>query len=141
MGDKTVAFWLMDKEMYWFMSESSPPSLIIDRGMALHKMIRLITHALGGEGYLNFMGTYIPHSSTLNRARVGYIPLLISLSIYNEKIVNEKQNEKYILSCFSFHSRCKVKMGVNVSFSSFSLSVGNKITLCTRTELQSVYIA
>jgi len=53
-----VAFWLMDKEMYWFMSEKSPESLIIDRGIALHKMIRLITHALGGEGYLNFMGMY-----------------------------------------------------------------------------------
>jgi len=51
-----VAFWLMDKEMYWFMSETSPQSLIVDRGIALHKMIRLITHALGGEGYLNFMG-------------------------------------------------------------------------------------
>ena len=56
VGDKTVAFWLMDKEMYWFMAESSPPSLIIDRGIALHKMIRLIVHSLGGEGYLNFMG-------------------------------------------------------------------------------------
>jgi len=58
VGDKTVAFWLMDKEMYWFMSETSPESLIIDRGIALHKMIRLITHALGGEGYLNFMGQF-----------------------------------------------------------------------------------
>jgi len=56
VGDKTVAFWLMDKEMYWFMSEASPQSLIVDRGIAMHKMIRLITHALGGEGYLNFMG-------------------------------------------------------------------------------------
>lgn len=56
VGDKTVAFWLMDKEMYWFMSEVSPPSLIIDRGIAMHKMIRFVTHALGGEGYLNFMG-------------------------------------------------------------------------------------
>jgi len=38
------------------MSEMSPESLIVDRGIALHKMLRLITHALGGEGYLNFMG-------------------------------------------------------------------------------------
>ena len=56
VGDKTIAFWLMDKEMYWMMSEESGPSVIIDRGIALHKIIRLITHALGGEGYLNFMG-------------------------------------------------------------------------------------
>ncbi len=33
-----------------------PPSAIIDRGIALHKMIRLVTLALGGESYLNFMG-------------------------------------------------------------------------------------
>lgn len=57
VGDKTLAFWLMDKEMYTHMSVTSEPSLIIDRGLALHKMIRLITHALGGEGYLNFIGT------------------------------------------------------------------------------------
>ena len=56
VGDKTIAFWLMDKEMYTHMSELSPPSLVIDRGIALHKMIRLLTMGLGGEGYLTFMG-------------------------------------------------------------------------------------
>ena len=58
VGDKTLAFWLMDKEMYSSMSTMSAPSIIIDRGMALHKMIRFITHTLGGEGYLNFIGQY-----------------------------------------------------------------------------------
>jgi 1,4-alpha-glucan branching enzyme len=47
VGDKTLAFWLMDKEMYDFMSKVSPLTGIIDRGLALHKMIRLITHSLG----------------------------------------------------------------------------------------------
>ena len=56
VGDKTIAFWLMDAEMYGCMSTTSGPSLIIDRGIALHKMIRFITHTLGGEGYLNFIG-------------------------------------------------------------------------------------
>lgn len=51
-----MAFWLMDKEMYTHMSAISEPSPIIDRGIALHKMIRLLTHGLGGEGYLNFIG-------------------------------------------------------------------------------------
>jgi len=46
----------MDKEMYTHMSTLSDPSPIIDRGIALHKMIRLITIGLGGEGYLNFIG-------------------------------------------------------------------------------------
>jgi 1,4-alpha-glucan branching enzyme len=40
VGDKTIAFWLMDKEMYDFMSDLTPLTPIIDRGMALHKMIR-----------------------------------------------------------------------------------------------------
>lgn len=40
VGDKTLAFWLMDKEMYTSMAVESPPSLVVDRGIALHKMIR-----------------------------------------------------------------------------------------------------
>lgn len=56
VGDKTIAFWLMDKEMYTHMSITSPPNPIISRGIALHNLITLITHGLGGEGYLNFMG-------------------------------------------------------------------------------------
>jgi hypothetical protein len=38
VGDKTIAFWLMDKEMYDFMALDSPPSAIVDRGIALHKV-------------------------------------------------------------------------------------------------------
>jgi len=47
--------------MYTHMSVLSPPSLVVDRGMALHKMIRLITHGLGGEGYLCFEGNEFGH--------------------------------------------------------------------------------
>jgi 1,4-alpha-glucan branching enzyme len=46
----------MDKEMYTGMSYLDFPSPVIERGLALHKMIRLVVHALGGEGYLNFIG-------------------------------------------------------------------------------------
>lgn len=42
VGDKTLAFWLMDKEMYTGMSVFSPPNLIVDRGIALHKIIRYV---------------------------------------------------------------------------------------------------
>lgn len=56
VGDKTIAFWLMDKEMYTHMSTLSQNSDIINRGIALHNLITLITHALGGEAYLNFIG-------------------------------------------------------------------------------------
>lgn len=40
MGDKTIAFWLMDAEMYVHMSTISPRTVVVDRGLALHKMIR-----------------------------------------------------------------------------------------------------
>jgi 1,4-alpha-glucan branching enzyme len=70
VGDKTIAFWLMDKEMYWNMNKSSQ-SLVIDRGIALHKMIRLITFALGGEGYLNFMGNEFGHPEWVDFPREG----------------------------------------------------------------------
>lgn len=42
--------------MYTHMSITSDPNIYIDRGIALHKMIRLITCGLGGEAYLNFIG-------------------------------------------------------------------------------------
>lgn len=71
VGDKTLAFWLMDKEMYTSMSKLSPPNLIIDRGIALHKMIRLLTIGLGGEGYLTFMGNEFGHPEWLDFPRVG----------------------------------------------------------------------
>lgn len=71
VGDKTLAFWLMDKEMYTNMSTTTEFTLIIDRGIALHKMIRLITMALGGEGYLNFMGNEFGHPEWLDFPRQG----------------------------------------------------------------------
>src|SRR5205814_10610086 len=70
VGDKTIAFWLMDKEMYWHMNKASR-NLIIDRGIALHKMIRLITFSLGGEGWLNFMGNEFGHPEWVDFPREG----------------------------------------------------------------------
>lgn len=52
--------WLCDKELYTHMSTLTDNTPIIDRGIALHKLIRLITHGLGGEGYLNFEGPKYP---------------------------------------------------------------------------------
>ncbi|XP_069492547.1 1,4-alpha-glucan-branching enzyme isoform X2 [Ambystoma mexicanum] len=71
VGDKTLAFWLMDAEMYSNMSLLSHLTPVIDRGMQLHKMIRLITHALGGEGYLNFIGNEFGHPEWLDFPRKG----------------------------------------------------------------------
>ncbi|KAF9961855.1 alpha-1,4-glucan branching enzyme [Mortierella alpina] len=71
VGDKTIAFWLMDKEMYTHMSVLTELTPIIDRGLSLHKMIRLVTHALGGEGYLNFIGNEFGHPEWLDFPRAG----------------------------------------------------------------------
>ena len=70
VGDKTIAFRLMDAEMYTHMS-CDMPSLVIDRGMALHKMIRLATLAAGGEGWLNFMGNEFGHPEWIDFPREG----------------------------------------------------------------------
>ncbi len=70
VGDKTLAFWLMDKEMYWHMAKDDAHP-VIERGIALHKMIRLVTLALGGEGWLNFMGNEFGHPEWLDFPREG----------------------------------------------------------------------
>ena len=70
VGDKTLLFRLCDKEMYWSMDRDNP-SLVIHRGMALHKMLRLITASLGGEGYLTFMGNEFGHPEWIDFPREG----------------------------------------------------------------------
>ncbi|KAG5654624.1 alpha-1,4-glucan branching enzyme [Sphagnurus paluster] len=71
VGDKTLAFWLMDKEMYTNMSDLTEMTPVISRGLALHKMIRLLTQSLGGEGYLNFEGNEFGHPEWLDFPREG----------------------------------------------------------------------
>ena len=70
VGDKTLMFWLADQDMYWHMSKSWQNDRI-DRAIALHKMLRLITCAAGGEGYLNFMGNEFGHPEWVDFPREG----------------------------------------------------------------------
>ena len=70
VGDKTLLFRLCDKEMYWSMDRDNP-SLVIHRGMSLHKLLRLLTASLGGEGYLNFMGNEFGHPEWIDFPREG----------------------------------------------------------------------
>ena len=71
VGDQTIAFRLMGAEMYEGMSSLNEPSEVVIRGMALHKMIRLVTMALGGEAYLNFMGNELGHPEWIDFPREG----------------------------------------------------------------------
>ncbi len=70
VGDKTIMFRLCDAEMYTGMNKFGG-SLAVDRGIALHKMIRLITASLAGEGYLNFMGNEFGHPEWIDFPREG----------------------------------------------------------------------
>ena len=70
VGDKTIIFRLMDKEMYTGMDNASK-SVIVDRGVALHKMIRLVTLATAGNGYLCFMGNEFGHPEWIDFPREG----------------------------------------------------------------------
>lgn len=70
VGDKTIIFRLIDKEMYWSMNKGSQ-NLLVDRGVALHKIIRLATAATAGGGYLNFMGNEFGHPEWIDFPREG----------------------------------------------------------------------
>ncbi len=70
VGDKTIMFRLCDQEMYWGM-EKSKQNMVIDRGIALHKLLRLLTMSLGGEGYLTFMGNEFGHPEWIDFPREG----------------------------------------------------------------------
>lgn len=70
VGDKTIIFRLCDAAMYDHMQKSDP-NLIIDRGIALHKMIRLITATLAYGSYLNFMGNEFGHPEWIDFPRDG----------------------------------------------------------------------
>lgn len=70
VGDKTIIFRLIDNQMYWHMMKGDQ-NLIVDRGMALHKMIRLLTLATINGGYLNFMGNEFGHPEWIDFPREG----------------------------------------------------------------------
>ncbi len=70
VGDKTMIFRLADAAMYTDM-EKTTHNPVIDRAIALHKMIRLFTMAGGGEAYLNFMGNEFGHPEWIDFPREG----------------------------------------------------------------------
>jgi 1,4-alpha-glucan branching enzyme len=68
VGDKTIIFRLIDADMYEHMSLGDD-NLAVDRGLALHKMIRFITLATAANGYLNFMGNEFGHPEWIDFPR------------------------------------------------------------------------
>jgi 1,4-alpha-glucan branching enzyme len=70
VGGKTFIFELIDKEMYYNMHRDSH-HMVIDRGLALHKMARLATIGAAAHGYLNFMGNEFGHPEWIDFPREG----------------------------------------------------------------------
>ncbi len=70
VGDKTIMFRLCDADMYTGMNKLGG-NAAVDRGVALHKMIRLLTATVAGEGYLNFMGNDFGHPEWIDFPREG----------------------------------------------------------------------
>ncbi|MBR6035015.1 MAG: alpha amylase C-terminal domain-containing protein [Paludibacteraceae bacterium] len=70
VGDKTIIFRLVDADMYWHF-EHGHSTFMADRGIALHKMIRLITASTINGGYLNFMGNEFGHPEWIDFPREG----------------------------------------------------------------------
>lgn len=71
VGDKTLIFRMIDADMYWYMSKLGESSYATDRGIALHKMIRLVTATTINGGYLNFMGNEFGHPEWIDFPRQG----------------------------------------------------------------------
>jgi 1,4-alpha-glucan branching enzyme len=70
VGDKTIIFRLIDADMYWHMQKGDE-NYVVHRGMALHKMIRLVTATTINGGYLNFMGNEFGHPEWIDFPREG----------------------------------------------------------------------
>ena len=70
VGDKTIIFRLIDADMYWHFKKGDE-NFMAHRGIALHKMIRLVTAAAINGGYLNFMGNEFGHPEWIDFPREG----------------------------------------------------------------------
>ena len=70
VGDKTIIFRLIDSDMYWHFNRGDE-TYMVSRGIALHKMIRLMTLATINGGYLNFMGNEFGHPEWIDFPREG----------------------------------------------------------------------
>ena len=70
VGDKTIIFRLIDADMYWHFKRGDETNLV-HRGIALHKMIRLVTLGSINGGYLNFMGNEFGHPEWIDFPREG----------------------------------------------------------------------
>lgn len=140
VGDKTLAFWLMDQEMYWHMTEDDQ-NMEIERGIALHKLIRLITLALGGEGYMTFIGNEFGHPEWIDFPREGngwsykYSRRQWSL------VDNDKLKYKFLNNFDKemIHLAQKSELLHSVQAQQLNMDAGNKVVIFERKNLIFIF--
>ncbi len=98
VGDKTLIFRLIDADMYEYM-RIDDENLIVDRGIALHKLIRFITLATAGNGYLNFMGNEFGHPEWIDFPREGNA-WSYKYARRQWHLVNDPNLKYHFLACF-----------------------------------------
>lgn len=140
VGDKTLAFWLMDKEMYWHMQEDDP-HIVIDRGIALHKMLRLITLVLGGEGYMNFIGNEFGHPEWVDFPREGNGWSYKYARRQWNLVDNEKLKYKFLnrFDADMLHLCQKFELLNSWGAQQLNMDANNKVIACERKNLIFVF--
>lgn len=81
VGDKTIIFRLIDADMYWYMQKGDE-NYTVNRGISLHKMIRLLTATTINGGYLNFMGNEFGHPEWID------FPVKVTVGLVNMPAAN-----------------------------------------------------
>jgi 1,4-alpha-glucan branching enzyme len=120
VGDKTLIFRMIDADMYTGMTKDFH-NLVIDRGIALHKMIRLITFGTSGGGYLNFMGNEFGHPEWIDFPREGN-NWSYKYACRQWQLAENKDLKYHFLSDFD-----KKMMNINREFNILEASYVNRI--------------
>lgn len=139
VGDKTIFFRLVDKEIYTSMNVMAR-NVVVDRGISLHKMIRLLTIATAGDGYLNFMGNEFGHPEWIDFPREGnnwsYVHARRQWSLVDDKFLRFRFLNKFDQDMIGL-----VKQGTFFGALPLPLvrDIGKQILVFTRGELLFVF--
>jgi len=139
VGDKSIIFRLIDAKMYTSMQKIDE-DIIIDRGLALHKMIRLISLATAGDGYLTFMGNEFGHPEWIDFPRQGN-NWSYAYARRQWNLVDNKELRYHLLSDFD---RAMIRLEkknhwLSQSMQPISLNDGDQVMIFSRAELLFIF--
>ncbi|PKP32714.1 MAG: 1,4-alpha-glucan-branching enzyme [Bacteroidetes bacterium HGW-Bacteroidetes-16] len=139
VGDKTIIFRLIDAKMYTSMQKIDE-DIIIDRGLALHKMIRLISLVTAGDGYLTFMGNEFGHPEWIDFPRQGN-NWSYTYARRQWNLVDNKELRYHLLSDFdsAMINLEKENHWLSQSMQPISLNDGDQVMIFSRAELLFIF--